>query len=494
MSSSGQTTSLLEFGVPGKGDSVAVAYEDAAVTYRELNSRVGQLAARLHVQPGERIVVVAPNVPGLVVAMFAAWKLGAVVVPLSARLRSFELERVFGAVEATAAISVAAHARFDLAREVLRLQAKTPTLAECLIIDPLGSVFDQTRAPAEQVAPLPEAVAAVLYTSGTTGEPKGVLVSHRQAQAQSEDLPPLLGDYGGEPCGLTAPATHSFGLGCMLCTLAARGMLILTEASASVAPLVNALRETKARVLYGSPALFTRLLDVPADMSLRRGFTGGSSCPQEVFERCDQRGLRLLSLYGMTESGGACCPRGEDPPEVRYRTAGRPLAGYEFRIATHGYAPAGMGEIQVRSTYISSRYFSREWTSNETAGDGWFRTGDLGSIDASGNVSVMGRAKEVIHVGGFSVFPAEVETFLITHPHIIQAAVVGVPHSVMGEVPLAFVVPDGDVELTPAEVVRFAREGIAGYKVPYRVRILAELPTLPSGKLDRRRLREMAVD
>jgi acyl-CoA synthetase (AMP-forming)/AMP-acid ligase II len=493
MSSSRQTSSPLEWAVPAEGDSVALAYEDAVFTYRELNSRVGRLAARVRANPGERIVIVAPNVPGLVVALFAVWKLGAVAVPLSARLRSFELERVFAAVKPTAAVSVAAHGRFDLAGEMLRLQANTPTLAQRLIIDPLGNVIDQTSTPGEPVEPLDETVAAILYTSGTTGEPKGVLVLHAQLRAQSEVLPPVLGNYASEPCGLTAPATHSFGLGCMLCTLAARGTLILAEVSASAGPLVNALRDIQARVLYGSPALFSGLLDAVPDLPLRRGLTGGSLCPQSVFERWDERRLRLLTLYGMTESGGACCPRSEDPPDVRYRTAGHPLEGYEIRVAPHEYGSAELGEIQVRSPYISSRYFSRAWTSNETPGDGWFRTGDLGSIDTSGNVSVMGRTKEVIHVGGFNVFPAEVELYLVTHPHIAQAAVIGVPHSVMGEVPQAFVVLDGDVELKPSDVVRFAREGIAGYKVPYGVRILDEMPTLPSGKLDRRRLRELSV-
>lgn len=494
MGSSDQIASLLESAVPANGDSAAVAYSYAVLTYRDLNSRAGRLASRLHVQPGERIAVVAPNVPGLVVALFATWKLGAVAVPLSARLRSFELERVFTNVRPTVAVSLASHGRFDLAGEMLRLQGKIPTLEQCVVIDPLGDVIDETRSPAEPVEPLSEAVAAVLYTSGTTGEPKGVLMSHGQAQGQAENLPPRLGDVAAEPGGLAAPATHSFGLGCTLCTLAARGTLILAEVSASAGPLVDALHLFKARVLHGSPALFTRLLEADEDVRIQRGFTGGSTCPPAVFERFEQRGLRLLSLYGMSESGGACCPYSTDPPDVRYRTAGRPLAGYEVRTVPVEDPPGATGEIQLRSPHIWPGYLTREWSINDTPGDGWFRTGDLGSIDESGNLSVRGRAKEVIHVGGFNVFPAEVETFLLTHPGVVQAAVVGVPHPVMGEVPQAFVVLDDDTELKPAEVVRFARAGIASYKVPYAVRILDELPTLPSGKLDRKELARNAQE
>src|SRR6516165_2677340 len=213
--------SLLESAVPAVGDSAAVAYEDAVLTYRELDSRAGRLAACLHVHPGDRIVVLAPNVPGLGVALFATWKLGAVAVPLSTRLRSFELERAFAIMEPTAAISVPGNGSFDLAGELLRLQDGTPTLAQCVMIDPVGTMTDQTRSPAERAEPLDAAIAAVIHTSGSTGEPKGAVVSHRQALAEGENLPPLLGDCAGAPCGLAAPATHSFGLNCTLCTLAA---------------------------------------------------------------------------------------------------------------------------------------------------------------------------------------------------------------------------------------------------------------------------------
>jgi acyl carrier protein len=484
--------SLLESAVPAVGDSVAVAYADAVLTYRELNSRADRLAAGLHVEPGERIVIVAPNVPGLLVALFGAWKLGAVAVPLSARLRGFELKRAFATTSPTAALSVASHGSFDLARELRRLQDETSTLGECLTIDPLGAVTDQSRSAAERADPLDEAIAAIIHTSGSTGEPKGAVVSHRQALAQGENLPPLLGDYAAASCGLAAPATHSFGLNCTLCTLAACGTLILADVSASAAPLVNALQHFSAKALHGSPALFIRLLETPADLALTCGFVAGSSCSPALLERSDQRGLRLLNQYGMTEMGAACCSRSDDPPDVRYRTSGRPLAGYEVRVAPHASAPASAGEIQVRSPNIWPYYLFGGRTNIDTTPDGWFRTGDLGSVDESGSVSIVGRTKEVIQVGGFNVFPAEVEMFLLTDPRIVEAAVVGVPHAVMGEVPQAFVVPGRQVELEPGDVVRFARAGIAGYKVPYAVRILDELPRLPSGKLDRKELTRIA--
>jgi acyl-CoA synthetase (AMP-forming)/AMP-acid ligase II len=173
---------------------------------------------------------------------------------------------------------------------------------------------------------------------------------------------------------------------------------------------------------------------------------------------------------------------------------GRPLDGYEVRIAREhaGSRSAGEeqapGEVQVRSRYLPDGYHGRAWGEQELAGDGWFRTGDLGHLDGAGNLTIAGRAKEVVNVGGFNVFPAEVESFLLTHPAIEQAVVVGVPHPAMGEALAAFVVAAPNETLEPREVVRFAREGIAGYKLPYAVQVLEVLPLLASGKPDRRAL------
>jgi acyl-CoA synthetase (AMP-forming)/AMP-acid ligase II len=183
---------------------------------------------------------------------------------------------------------------------------------------------------------------------------------------------------------------------------------------------------------------------------------------------------------------------------------GRALAGYEIRLAPISAATLGeatgaarteaqIEEIQVRSEYLLNGYYRRPWDTEELVEGGWLRTGDLGRVDAAGNVSITGRAKELVLVGGFSVFPAEVESFLLTHPGIEQAAVVGRPHPSLGEALHAFVVAADGVNLEPPEVVRFAREGIAGYKVPYVVTIVSELPSLPSGKPDRRALSDLEI-
>jgi long-chain acyl-CoA synthetase len=469
-----------------------VAYGDQSQTGGDLMAAADRLVAALALAPGERVAVVAPNVPALVAGMFAAWRAGAVAIPLSARLRRFELERAFADAEPAALICVPSHGGFALAEELRELAAGLPSIRAVVVVDPLGEIVETSALTTSgEASRSPEELAAILYTSGTTGEPKGALVPHRLADAMGRNLPELLGAEADAAYGLVVPASHAFGLGCLLAGIAAGATAVLVDAAASVEPLLRALRESGAPVLHGTPSLFGRVLRSGKLAGLRTGFVAGSWCPPELLSELDQGGARILNLYGMTEIGAAVSCRPEDPPEVRYHTVGRALRGYELRVA--GSAPGSPGEIQVRSDYLPSGYHGRPWGPDELADGQWFRTGDLGELDDSGNLVIAGRAKEVIHVGGFNVFPAELEAFLVTHPSIAQAAVIGMPHPVLGEAAQAFVVPEDGAPLEPREVIAFARGGVAGYKVPYRVRVVEELPLLPSGKTDRRALELQAA-
>ena len=382
------------------------------------------------------------------------------------------------------------------------------------MVDELGEARAELRWPADESAePLHPEVAAIMYTSGTTGEPKGALMSHPLGVAEGQQLAELLGEDAQGPCVLVVPGSHAFGLACLLCCLAAGGEAVLVDSTTSLQPLVQAVQRHEARVLHGSPALFARLLKTTAKLPLKSGFTAGSSCPPKVLEELDRRETRILNVYGMTEIGAASSCRPEDPPAVRHHTVGRPLPGYEFRVvgagagasalggtdargdgigdgegAVSGDDEAPLGAIEVRGPYVTAGYHGRPREQDEAFDGEWFRTGDLGGIDAAGNLTIAGRAKEVVHVGGFNVFPAEVESFLLTHPGIGQASVIGVPHAAMGETLHAFVVPSAEATLAGRDVVSFARAGIAGYKVPYGVSVLRELPLLASGKPDRREL------
>jgi acyl-CoA synthetase (AMP-forming)/AMP-acid ligase II len=367
-------------------DGPAVIAGDRTLSYAELR------AARA--TGGE---LVGHNSPEFVLGLAGAWNTGETVVPISGRLREY-----------------------DLAATRERLAASTP----------------------------PPDIATILLTSGSTGVPKGAYLTREGAAHWGATLAEALALTPADRVGLIIPLSHAFGLATLLAALHAGAAVVLIDNERALPNVLPGLT-----VLNGTPAVFAALPGLEI-----RGLVGGAASPPELFARHP----RLLNVYGMTEIGGAAISHPSDPAGPL-----RPVEGYTFRAVD--------GELQVKGRGVTPGYHGGPATGE------WFATGDLGAIDDDGCVRIHGRAKEVIHVGGFNVFPAEVENFLLTHPDVSEAAVVGAPHPRMGEVVKAYVVATA----ASAELVRFARRNIAGYKVPYGIEIRDALPKLPNGKIDK---------
>jgi acyl-CoA synthetase (AMP-forming)/AMP-acid ligase II len=459
------------------------------ISYRELGAAVDRWAQRLTqagVAAGERVAIVAPNMPCLVIGMFAVWRLGAVALPLNARWREYDLGRTLQDAEASVLISVGSHHGYSFTDLMPRLLPDLPTVRHCFFVDAMGEVEGEL-AGSDAVRPEPSSpeIALILYTSGTTGAPKGALIEQIAMVDGAREMSRRLGGTPEDVGVFIIPITHSFGLACLVSALSSGCRAVLVESSFSMEPVVEAIGRHRATILHGSPALFASLLKSAADLSsVRTGFVAGAPCPARVLEQLDAAGVRLLNLYGMTEIGAAASVRAADSPAVRYATSGRPFPGFEFRIDEE----AG-GEVQVRGRYVTPGYYRQPEQTAAAFKDRWFRTGDLGSLDSEGNLSISGRAKDVVKVAGLNVFPAEVEGLLLTHPDVLQAVVVGVAHDTMGEVLEAYVVPRPESGVTTAALLQYARGRIAGYKLPYAIQLLPELPLLASGKPDRATLK-----
>jgi acyl-CoA synthetase (AMP-forming)/AMP-acid ligase II len=492
--------SLLDEAVAAYASRPALSWGAELLRYEELGDAVERLAVRLR-EAGigsaverDRIAIIAPNVPALVIGLFAAWRVGAAAVPLNARLREHELTRTLADVEARLVLSVPSHIGYSFEELARRLAAELPALQAWWIVDPLAElaqIFPGGGA-ASTAEPLDGSVAALLYTSGTTGLAKGALVKHVRELETSRYLARALELSPEDAAAFVVPLSHAFGLTCLLSTIGSGAQAALVDAARSVAPLLEAVERRRASILHGSPAVFRSVLGARSEgiPTLRAGFVAGAPSPPGLLEALERTGASILNVYGLTETGAVSCCLLDDPLEDRVGTVGRALPRTELRIA--GENADAVGELQVRGPYVTPGYFGAVEETAAGFEDGWFRTGDLAAIDERGYLRIAGRLKELAHIGGFNVFPAEVEGVLLTHPDVAQVAVVAVPDERMGEALQAFVVARGGAELAPAALLRFARPRIAGYKLPYEIRIVSELPLLPSGKPDRLALAELA--
>ncbi|MGZ4799866.1 MAG: class I adenylate-forming enzyme family protein [Acidimicrobiia bacterium] len=488
----GPLHALLDHAADAGPARPALTWNDETLTYERVRAASGALAAAFgdaDLQRGERVAIVAPNLPALVVAMFATWRAGAVAVPVSARLREHDLTSALELVEPAVVVSVAAHHGFSFSDHIAGLEERGHLRAtrRFLTVDALGAVVDaHTNAAPAAAAVVDADIGLLMLTSGTTGAPRAALVSHERELTGAASMAGILGLTESDTTVVVVPGSHAFGLTGLLAAIRSGGHAVLVDSTMSPEPMVRAIERWEATIVHGSPTLFSSLAKFAASPppSLRAGFVAGARCPPELIERLADAGMSLLALYGMTEIGAATTTRLTDPWPARRDSVGRPLPSYDVRIVD--------GEVQVSGPCVTTGYFGDPVSSAELFDGAWLRTGDLGELDADGNLHIVGRRKELANIAGFTVAPAETETVLLSHPDVLEAVVVAVPDPARGEALHAFVVTTAGAEVTNAQLLHFARRRLAGYKLPYSLEIVAELPVLASGKPDRAALRARA--
>ena len=467
------------------GDTEAVVDGPLRLTFTELVHRIRCAAGAFNdfgIAKGDRVAVWAPNSADWIVAAFGLLTAGGVLVPVNTRFKSEEAADIIGRSGAKAVL---------IQKDFLGLDYTLPSSKPGglpPIVD-LKSDFLSSGAPFEREVDGAD-VADVIFTSGTTGKPKGAMMNHRQTLRAYEEWATLADLREGDRYLMINPYFHTFGLKAGLIASFLRGATMLPVPAFDIEPVVDLIERERITMLPGPPTLYHSLLTVEDKgrlASLRAGVTGAADIPVELIRRIhDELPFQtLMTGYGLTEAGNVTLSRPGDSFADVATTAGLPCEDVEVRIADDG-------EVLVRGYNVMQGYLDDpDATARAIDADRWLHTGDLGEFTDTGRLRIVGRKKDMFIVGGFNAYPAEIEGFLLEHPAVAQAAVIGVPDERMGQVGKAFIVlKTGHEDVSGEDLISWSRGRMAGFKVPRSVEFLDELPLNATGKVMKDRLHD----
>lgn len=489
-------------------DEVALIEAGETRTFAQLWQECRAAASALierGVRNGDRIAIWAPNSREWVVAAIAAQTCGAAIVPLNTRLKGREAGDILRRTQARMLFTVTGFLGIDY--PALLADQDLPSLHETLLLDCDFTAFlasghgaDDHSVDAALATVTSNHISDIMFTSGTTGVPKGVLMTHGGILPQ---VGVWIGNTGlaqGERYLIANPFFHSFGMkvGWVACLLA--GAVMVPMPQFDVAEAIRLIEQERIAFLPGPPTIFQMLLAERDKRSfdcssLRGGTTGAATVPPVLIERIrSDLGMKdIITAYGMTECVNITSCRPGDPVDLIANTCGAAIPGNEVIIAGPDgrELPRGeTGEIRVRGTGVMKGYLDDPAATAEAIdAEGWLHTGDVGTMDENGYVRITDRMKDMFISGGFNVYPAEVEKLLAVHPAVAMVAVIGVPDERMGEVGKAFVVVRSGTKLEEAELISWSRANMANYKVPRRVAFMDELPRNAAGKVAKLELR-----
>lgn len=494
-------------------------------SYADLDARVERLARgllELGVQKDDKVGLWMPNIPEWIAAYFAVARIGAVVVPMNTRYKAHEVEYILRDSEATVLFAVDAFVGIDYIAMIRNLVPKLPKLKHIVIVGETGEAMqsfesvlrlgetggaDSKLAERERLCdPLDNVF--ILYTSGTTGNPKGAMLSHHNIARNAEQVTEVLHASEQDVFLLAVPFFHCFGCVMGIAGAITWGASIVPMKVFKPADALGLVERFGVSVLYGVPTMFVLELEENRKGredgtkygigTLRTGIMAGAPCPAEVMRgTMNELHCNVSIAYGLTEASPVITmTRFGDSVERRVETVGRPLDGIEVKIADddHLPLPAGeMGELACRGYNVMMGYYNMpEKTAEAIDEAGWLYSGDLATMDDEGYVRIVGRKKDMLITGGFNVYPAEIEEYLFTHPKVQNVSVIGVEDDVFGEVAAAYIVPREGEAIDPQEIVDYCAGEIANFKVPRYVVVVKDFPMTQSGKVQKYRLRELA--
>ena len=497
----------LRAAFPKDLDTVAVETDDGlCYSWRDLDrasAMVANLFASLAVPAHSRIAVQVEKSVEALILYLATLRAGHVFLPLNTAYQSAEIEYFIGNAEP--AVVVCSGKNFGWVskiafkagtRHVFTLnEDRTGTLLD------RASHCDDRHTPAVRQA---DDMAAILYTSGTTGRSKGAMLTHDNLLSNAVMLKDYWGWQPGDVLIHALPIFHVHGLFVAIHGALLNGSKMLWHAKFDPQRVIADL--PRATVFMGVPTLYVRMLAEPAltkqaTEKMRLFIAGSAPLLIETFQAWQQRtGHTILERYGMSETAMLTSnpyradKRYKNQSERRGGTVGFPLPGVSLRVRDDAGQDLGMdeiGSIQVQGANVFKGYWRMpEKTAEEFTADGYFKTGDVGKVDARGYVTIVGRSKDLIISGGYNVYPAEIEGFINDMPGVAESAVVGVPHPDFGEVGVAVVIPKPGAQLNADAIIADLKSRLANFKIPKRCYVVPELPRNTMGKVQKNLLRE----
>ena len=460
------------------------------------------------IHPGDRICIWAPNGLRWLLAALGAYRAGAILVPLNTRFKGSEAAYVLRTAGVRTLFTVTDFLDTDYP-SLLAGDNAVETLEQTVVVSgdvpagctawddfiASGNGVEQEHVRARSAAVQPDDISDIMFTSGTTGKPKGAMIRHGATVRAFDAWATVVGLRAGDRYLIVNPFFHTFGLKSGIVACFIKGATIVPQPVFDVPAVMQRILEERITMLPGPPSIYQTILDHPRrsehDLSsLRLAVTGAAPVSVELVRRMreDLQFETVVTGYGLTETTGivTMC-RHDDPDETIAHTSGRAIPDVEVRVVDdHGDdVPVGQpGEIWARGYNVMAGYFGNpEATAEAINADGWLATGDIAVQDAQGNVRITDRKKDMFIVGGFNAYPAEIENALSSYPGVSQVAVVGVPDHRMGEVGKAFIVPRPGASVVPEDVIAWSRENMANYKAPRFVEIVESLPMNASGKI-----------
>jgi long-chain acyl-CoA synthetase len=488
-------------------------------TYAEFDQSIASFASALRdlgVGKGDHVALLLGNTPHFLISMYATMRLGATAIPINPIYTPEEISYIILNSDAKAVIALdmllplveKASGLFPTVSTYVICETMPDTLEKLTLLpenlrEKVKSFTQLVLSASPDVLPVEVAkddTAVILYTSGTTGRPKGAMLTHENLYSNARDTADYLGFTSDDRVLATLPVFHVFALTVVVNAPLLKGATVLLVPRFTPKDVFEIAKVQKATVFAGVPTMYNFLVQAPdtdiSDFSsIRLAISGGSSLPVALLHNFENKfNVRVSEGYGLSEASPVTCfnplDRDRKPGSI-----GTSILNVENRVVNElgeKVAIGEVGELIVRGPNVMKGYYKMPEETKATIRDGWLYTGDLARVDEEGYLFIVDRKKDLVIVGGYNVYPREVEEVLFTHPGIVEAAVIGLPDADFGEAVHAYVVVK-DKSVTREDLYAYCSENLAKYKIPRQFEFLEELPKNTTGKILRRSLKDKAL-